>query len=73
MDNILDILSDNVNGLESSKKHTKMPEYFRQKISNNGIIFPQETHSSKDTFNNWRNDFKGEVFFHMVQQVLAES
>ena len=40
-----------------------MFEYFRDKISDNGLIFLQETHSSEDTFNNWQNDFKGEVFF----------
>ena len=63
MDNILEFLSNNVNGLTSSKKRIKMFEYLWNKISNIGIIFLQETHSSEDTFNNWRNDFKGEVFF----------
>ena len=63
MDNILNFLSNNVNGLKSSKKRLKMFEYFREEISKNGIIFLQETHSSEDTFNNWQNDFKGEVFF----------
>ena len=63
MDNILNFLSNNVIGLKSSKKHLKMFEYFREKISNNGIIFLQETHSSEDTFNNWQNDFRGEAFF----------
>ena len=56
-------MSNNVNGLKSSKKRIKMFEYFRKKISNNGIKFLQETHSSEDTFNNWRNNFKGEIFF----------
>ena len=60
---IFNFLSNNVNGLKSSKKHIKMFECFREKISNNGIIFLQQTHSSMDTFNNWRNDIKGEVFF----------
>ena len=32
-------------------------------ILNNGIIFPQETHSLEDTFNQWRDNFKGEGFF----------
>ena len=59
-------MSNNVNGLKSSTKCIKMFEYFREKISNNGIIFLQETHSSEDTFNNWQNDFKGEVFFSHV-------
>ena len=63
MDNILNFLSNNVNGLKSSTKRIKTFEYFREKISNNGITFLKETHSSEDTFNNWQNDFKGEVFF----------
>ena len=63
MDNTLNFLSNNVNGLKSSKKRIKMFEYFREKTSNNGIIFLQGTPSSEDTFNNWRNDFKGKVFF----------
>ena len=33
--------------------------------------FPQEIHSSKKTFNEWQDGFKGERFFHIVQQVLA--
>ena len=45
------------------KKRIKMFECFRGEISNNGIIFLQETHSTEDTFHNWRNDFKGEVCF----------
>ena len=53
MDNILNFLSSNVNGLKSSKKRIKIFEYFSEKISNNGIMFLQETHSSEDTFNNW--------------------
>ena len=35
------------------------------------IIFLQETHSSEEIFNEWRDNFKGEVFFRMIQQVLA--
>ena len=59
----LNFLSNNVNGLNSSKKRIKMFEYFREKIANNGILFLQETHSSHDTVINWRDDFKVELFF----------
>ena len=59
----LRFLSNNVNGLRLSKKHVHMFDYFKDWIVNNGIIFPQETHSTEDTFNEWRDDFKGEVFF----------
>ena len=50
-----------------------MFEYFREKIANNGILFLQETHSSHDTVINWRDDFKGELFFHMEPQIHAVS
>ena len=59
----LRFLSNNVNGLRSSKKRVKMFEYFKGVIVNNGIIFLEETHSSEDTFNEWRGGFKGELFF----------
>ena len=58
----LNFLSNNVNGLNSSKKRIKMFEYLK-KIANNGTLFLQETHSSNDTVINWRDDFKGELFF----------
>ena len=48
-------------------------KYFREKIANNGILFLQETHSSHDTVINWRDDFKGELFFHMEPQIHAVS
>ena len=50
-----------------------MFEYFREKIANNGILFLQETHSSRDTDINWREDFKGEFFFQMERQMPAAS
>ena len=64
-------LSNNVNGLCSSKKCVKIFEYFKGQIVNNGIIFLRETYSSEDTFNKWRDDFKGEIFFRTARQVLA--
>ena len=59
----LKVLSNNVNGLNSSKKRIKMCGYFREKIANNGILFLQETHSSHDAVINWLDDFKGRLFF----------
>ena len=40
-----------------------MFKYFKGQIVNNGIIFLQENASSEDTFNEWWEDFKGDVFF----------
>ena len=38
----------NVNGVQSSKKRTKLFEYFRNKVAAKGILFLQETHSNKE-------------------------
>lgn len=35
-----------------------MIEYFRNKVSNNGIIFLQETHSTEDVLKNGKMIFK---------------
>ena len=35
--------------MQSSKKHVKMFQYFKNKIGHRGILFLQETHSSIDT------------------------
>ena len=43
-------LPNNVKGLQSSKKRLKLFQYFKNKISSKGILFLQETHSSKVTF-----------------------
>ena len=40
-----------------------MSEYFREKITNNGILFLKETYSSHDTVINWRDNFNGDLFF----------
>ena len=40
-----------------------MLEHLKQKISDNDIIFLQETHSSEDTFTEWNDEFAGEMFF----------
>ena len=63
MSNQISCLSNNANGLLSRKKRIKMLKYFKDKIGNNGIVFLQETHSAEDTYNEWRDDFKGRIFF----------
>ena len=63
MDSKLKFLSNNVNGLKSSKKRIKMFEYFRDKVCNNGATFLQETNSSEDALNKWQDDLQGRIFF----------
>ena len=59
----LNIISNNVNGLRSTKKRIKMFEYLKSKICNNGMVFLQETHSSENSQSEWHNDFNGEIYF----------
>ena len=56
-------LSNNVKGLQSSKKRLKLFQYFKNKISPKGILFLQETHSSKVMEKIWSDEFNGDLFF----------
>ena len=40
-----------------------MFEYFKEKSANNGILFLPKTHFSHDSVINWRDGFKGKLFF----------
>ena len=55
-------LSSNVKGLQSSKKRLKFFQFFKNKISPKGILFLQETHSSKVTEKIWSDEFNGDLF-----------
>ena len=44
--NNLTFLTNNVKGLQSSKKRIKLIEYFKSKLNHNGFLFLQETHST---------------------------
>ena len=57
------VLSNNVRGLQSSKKRLKLFQFFKNKISPKGILFLQETHSSKVTEKIWIDEFNGDLFF----------
>ena len=56
-------ITNNVKGLQSSKKRLKLFEYFRDKLSSNGILFLQETHSTINNELKWRDEFKGSLHF----------
>ena len=38
-------VTNNVKGLQSSKKRLKLIEYLKNKLESNGVLFLQETHS----------------------------
>ena len=44
----LNFISNNVKRLKSSKKRIKLFEYFKSKLAPSGVLFAQETHSTKE-------------------------
>ena len=55
-------LSNNVKGLQSSKKRLKLFNFSKNKIGPKGILFLQETHSSVETEKKWIDDFKDKIY-----------
>ena len=43
--NSVSFITNNVKGMQSSKKRLKLMQYFKDKIGSNGVLFLQETHS----------------------------
>ena len=56
-------ISNNVKGIEVSEKQLKLFEYLRNNINNNGFIFSQETQSSSNDEQKWKDDLRGPLFF----------
>ena len=46
---IFNFLTNNVKGLQSTKKRLKLFNFLKNKIGPKGILFLQETHSSVET------------------------
>ena len=43
----LTFITNNIKGIRNNSKRLSVVEYFRNKLGNNGILFLQETHSTK--------------------------
>ena len=59
----INFISNNIKGLQLNKKRARVFEYFKRKIGPSGILFLQETHSSKETEVKWSDEFQGQMFF----------
>ena len=44
--NSVSFITNNVKGMQSSKKRLKLIQYFKSKKGSNGVLFLQETHSN---------------------------
>ena len=58
-----DFISNNVKGLKSSKKRIKLFEYFKSKLAPSGVLFAQETHSTKEIEQKWKDELNGQKNF----------
>ena len=59
----ISLISNNIRGLQLNKERLKVFEYFKRKLGPCGILFLQETHSSKDVEAKWCKEFQGQLFF----------
>ena len=60
--NQINVISNEVNGIQSTKKRFKMIQYFKNKLSL-GILFLQETQSTECNEGSWRDEFNTQTFF----------
>ena len=59
--NQINMISNNVNGIQSTKKRLKMIQY--SKLLPQGILFLQETYSAESNEASWRDEFNASLFF----------
>ena len=71
--NSLSFITNNVKGIQSSKKRLKLMQYFKDKIGSTDVLFLQETHSDSKVKQKWKEYFKGPVFFLTESQILVAS
>lgn len=53
----IDMISNHVNRIQSTKKRSIMVQYFKNKWLPQGVLFLQETHPTESNEAGWRNEF----------------
>ena len=71
--NSVSFITDNVKGMQSSKKRLKLMKYFNDKIGSNAVLFLQETHPYSKVKQNGRKTLKVQFFFLTESQILVAS
>ena len=68
-------ITNNVKGMQSSKKKLKLMQYFKDKIGSNGVLFLQETHSDSTAKSNknGKKTLKAQFFFLTESQIRVAS
>ena len=72
--NSVSFITNNVKGMQSSKKRLKLMQYFKDKIGSNSVLFLQETHSASKVEQKWgKKTLKVQFFFLMESRILVLS
>ena len=61
--NCLTFIANNIKGIQNNSKRLSVAEYFKNELGNNKILFLQQTHSTFNNENIWKNDFNIPVFY----------
>ena len=61
--NYLTFITNNIKGIQNNSKGLSVVEYFKNKLSNNEILFSQETHSTFNYKSISKNDFNVPVYY----------
>ena len=56
-------ITNNIKGIQNNSKRLSVVEYFKNKLGNSVILLLQETHSTFNDENIWKNDFNVPVFY----------
>ena len=60
--NQINMMSNNANGIQPTKKRIKIIQYFKIKLLPQGILFLQETHFTEYNEASWRDEFDATLF-----------
>ena len=71
--NSVTFITNNVKGMQSSKKRLKLMQYFKDKIGSNGVVFLQDTYSDSKVEQKWEKNFKDPTVFFTESQILVAS
>ena len=71
--NSLSFVTNNIKGIQSSKKRLKLMHYFKDKIESTGVLFLQETHSNSKVEQRLKEDLKVQFFLLTGSQILVVS
>ena len=59
------LISNNVKGLNLTKKQIELFDNFKSKTASSGVLFAPKTHSIIEIEQKWKDELNGQTFVHM--------